>query len=184
MVIKRKVIRLLYRLAYQAQQLYYIIWRPITMGVNVLIVEDDAILLIRQSYKEGWSLPGGGMKRGETLTEAARREVMEEVGFTLHRLEFLGMYSNLASAKSDHVAFFLSDRFTPPDKPHYSHEIEEYRFFDIDALPPTINYGTQRRLAYLMGHTAVSAAEIEDFSQDGAWAIPKQSTLHQTTKEW
>jgi hypothetical protein len=35
-----------------------------------------------------------------------------------------------------------------------------------------------------MGHTAVSAAEIEDLNQDGAWAIPKQSTLHQITKEW
>lgn len=173
MVIKRKVMRLLYRLAYQTQQLYYIIWRPITMGVNVLIVQGNAILLIRQSYKEGWSLPGGGMKRGETLTEAARREVMEEVGFTLHRLQFLGMYSSLASAKSDHVAFFLSDAFTPPAEPHYSHEIVEYRFFDIDELPPSMTYGTQRRLAYLMEHTAVSAAEIEDLGQDEAWAIPK-----------
>jgi 8-oxo-dGTP diphosphatase len=38
------------------------------------------LLLIRNSYKPGETLPAGGLKRGESHREAARRELAEEVG--------------------------------------------------------------------------------------------------------
>jgi ADP-ribose pyrophosphatase YjhB (NUDIX family) len=56
---------------------------PIVGGVSGLIVQDGNVLLIRrgkQPYKDHWSLPGGGVERGERLREAAKREVLEETG--------------------------------------------------------------------------------------------------------
>jgi 8-oxo-dGTP diphosphatase len=44
---------------------------------------EGRILLIRPSYKPGWELPGGYVESGETPTQAAVREVQEELGIKL-----------------------------------------------------------------------------------------------------
>ena len=47
--------------------------------VLVFIREGDRILLVQQDYGQRyWSLPGGVVEAGETLVEAAAREVWEE----------------------------------------------------------------------------------------------------------
>lgn len=56
--------------------------RPI-VGVGVVVVQDDRILLIKRGSEPNkglWAVPGGKVDLGETLREAARREVMEETG--------------------------------------------------------------------------------------------------------
>lgn len=52
--------------------------------VSGFIAADDRILLVRQRRAAStyWLLPGGGVERGETLTAALEREVMEECGIT------------------------------------------------------------------------------------------------------
>jgi len=42
--------------------------------------ETGRVLLVRPSYKPGWEIPGGYLRPGETPTEAAAREVAEELG--------------------------------------------------------------------------------------------------------
>jgi ADP-ribose pyrophosphatase YjhB (NUDIX family) len=56
--------------------------QPIT-GVGVVVWHGDRVLLVHRARppRQGqWSLPGGGQQLGETLTDAARREVREEAG--------------------------------------------------------------------------------------------------------
>jgi ADP-ribose pyrophosphatase YjhB (NUDIX family) len=56
--------------------------RPI-VGVGVVVWHDDRVLLVRRGKppRAGhWSLPGGAQQLGETVAEAALREVKEEVG--------------------------------------------------------------------------------------------------------
>ncbi len=52
-------------------------------GASGLIVRDGKVLLIRRGkepYKDHWSLPGGGVDRGEKVRETVKREVHEETG--------------------------------------------------------------------------------------------------------
>lgn len=51
------------------------------IGVYVVIISDNKILLTRQW--DGYSLIGGGVEKGETLEEAAVREVKEETGLSV-----------------------------------------------------------------------------------------------------
>ena len=56
--------------------------RPI-VGVGVVVWHGDRVLLVRRGKAPRWgqwSLPGGAQQLGETVAEAARREVKEEVG--------------------------------------------------------------------------------------------------------
>lgn len=56
------------------------------VGVGVVVWQDDQVLLIKRSKppRAGqWSLPGGAQKLGETLAEAAAREVREETGIAI-----------------------------------------------------------------------------------------------------
>jgi 8-oxo-dGTP diphosphatase len=56
--------------------------RPL-VGIGVVVWHEDRVLLVRRNKpprRGHWSLPGGAQHLGETVAEAARREVMEEVG--------------------------------------------------------------------------------------------------------
>ena len=56
--------------------------RPV-VGVGAVVIEADRVLLIKRAHeplKGQWSLPGGGVELGETLEQAAAREVREETG--------------------------------------------------------------------------------------------------------
>lgn len=52
-----------------------------TVGAMCVIERADGrVLLIRHLYRQRWGIPGGLLERHETPTDAARREVREEVG--------------------------------------------------------------------------------------------------------
>ena len=56
------------------------------LGVSVAVWRDGKVLLIQRGHdpwRGAWSLPGGRVERGETLAEAAARELREETGLVI-----------------------------------------------------------------------------------------------------
>ena len=133
-----------HRLVYRAMRVWWAIRRPLTMGAFVILVRGGEVLLVRTTYHRTWSLPGGGVQRGETLEQAARREAAEEVGATLGELKLLGVYSSFREGKSDHVTVFTCEDGEATLRG--DHEIEAARWFPLDALPPDVAPGTARRV--------------------------------------
>jgi 8-oxo-dGTP pyrophosphatase MutT (NUDIX family) len=68
--------RLAYRIAYPIVGL----WIEQCDSALTAVWVQDKLLLVRHSYKPGLAMPGGGIKSGEELASAARRELWEEVG--------------------------------------------------------------------------------------------------------
>lgn len=66
---------------------------PRREGVKVLIFHKDKLLLIKNTYRNGWTFPGGGVKKNELLNDAAIREVYEEVGIKISNLKKHGFFT-------------------------------------------------------------------------------------------
>ncbi|GGU34206.1 NUDIX hydrolase [Nocardioides albus] len=59
-------------------------------------VRDDAgrILLIRRDDNGNWSMPGGAMDPGESLTDCAIRETLEETGIEVAVTDLVGIWTD------------------------------------------------------------------------------------------
>jgi 8-oxo-dGTP pyrophosphatase MutT (NUDIX family) len=138
------------RLAYLLFRAYAFFFRPVTLGVRIMMIRSGEVALIRQTYIPGWYLPGGGVKRRETLDAAARREACEETGADIKDLTLVGAYTHFTQGGSDHNVLFLCTDFTLVGKP--DREIAELRFFPLDALPAGLWPGHRARIEEFRAH--------------------------------
>ncbi|WP_432846611.1 NUDIX hydrolase [Amycolatopsis sp. CA-161197] len=71
----------------------------IVVAVSAFIQDDEGrILMIRRTDNDLYAIPGGQLELGETLAQAAVREVREETGIECEVTGVIGLFSN-----PDHV---------------------------------------------------------------------------------
>jgi ADP-ribose pyrophosphatase YjhB (NUDIX family) len=67
----------------------------IVPAVSAIVTDDQGrILLILRTDNNYWSIPGGGVKPGESVKDAAAREVKEETGIDCEVTGLVGIYSD------------------------------------------------------------------------------------------
>ena len=128
-----------------------------TLGARVCAIDAQGrVLLVRHSYINGWTFPGGGVDKGETLKQAAIRELREEAAVEVTGPVHLhGIFSNDDSFPGDHVALFIAREFQAGSfKPNM--EILEAKFFTKDQLPADITPATRMRLAEIFENRTIS----------------------------
>jgi len=137
---------------------YWRVVRGLTMGVRAIVIDpQNRVFLVKHSYVTGWHLPGGGVEPGETVGEALDRELLEEGGITpLERPVLHGVFFNSRVSRRDHVMVFVVRAFKQDGGPRHKHEIVDYGFFALDALPQDATRGTRARLAELFGGATIS----------------------------
>jgi ADP-ribose pyrophosphatase YjhB (NUDIX family) len=141
-----------HRLAGKAARIVWRITRPRTIGVRAILLDQDGrIALVRHTYLDQWYLPGGGVKKGESIHAALFRELVEEVGVTDATIErILGVYHSRREGKDDHIVIFVvqggPDASAELRRADLA-EIEEAGWFAPDALPASLSPATARRIA-------------------------------------
>jgi ADP-ribose pyrophosphatase YjhB (NUDIX family) len=114
----------------------------ITVGVSVLVLQGDEILLEMRHDCRDWGLPGGYKELGESLEEAAQRELFEETGLVAQELCFL----TLCSGPEFTYTYPNGDRIEAVTAVYRALEVEgdlrtaegenlELRYFDVRELP-------------------------------------------------
>ena len=122
------------------------------LSVSAMVWREGKILLMRRSDNGHWGLPGGYVEIGESVSEAASREVAEETGWKVEIGGLIGVYSDPATQVVDygqrkgpaedggnrrvqivnlcfHAEAVEPGEMTTPD------ETLEIGFFAADALP-------------------------------------------------
>jgi 8-oxo-dGTP pyrophosphatase MutT (NUDIX family) len=138
-------------------RVYMRLRRSMLLGARVAALnEHGQVLLVHQTYATSWILPGGGVERGETVEQAATRELFEEANVVATApMQFHGFFSNDASLRGDHLAVFVSRQFDArPFTP--TREIKAAQFFDPGKLPDGMDEGSRRRIHEIVNNVPIS----------------------------
>lgn len=100
--------RVALRCAYRVQLAVWYVLRPRIHGAYVAVWHGERVLVIRNSYRRGFSFPAGRLRRGEEPAEAAARELVEEVGIDVPcgALRAAGVIVDDSSGAVDHAHIF------------------------------------------------------------------------------
>src|ERR1035438_10247219 len=81
--------------------------RPI-IGVGGIVIDGDRVLLVQRAtepLKGEWSIPGGALELGESLTEGVERELLEETGVAVEALEVVEVLSRVLKLPDGRVRY-------------------------------------------------------------------------------
>jgi len=107
---------------------------PRLVVTTLPVTDRGEIVLIRRGIDPGrgtWAQPGGFLEVDETVTEAARRETLEETGLVVEPGEIVGLYTRLEAA----VVVVAFEARIIGGEPTTSLESLEVRTFSPDAIP-------------------------------------------------
>lgn len=119
------------------------------VGARALVFRENQgepeVLLIRHTYNAGWYTIGGEVDKSELPLEAIKREIYEEAGVkALKDPIFFGVYHSTYRNRDDYVFFYIVKEFVLEE--FSSPEIEEAKWFRLDALPKDVSPSTIRRI--------------------------------------
>jgi 8-oxo-dGTP pyrophosphatase MutT (NUDIX family) len=138
-------------------------------AAGVIFHQDEFILLLRRTDGQGWAFPGGGVERGETHEQAARREVREEIG-----LNYEGPLTPYRVQPFGHVRFttFLAD--VDDFIPQLNDEHDRWRWIPWrEAFALSLHHGVRETL------TTLDDVLAKDMALDAPRKKPSTSLLMQ-----
>jgi ADP-ribose pyrophosphatase YjhB (NUDIX family) len=141
---------------------------PSSLGVSVVVIKDAAVLLILRGDFPVWGLPGGAVEAGESVAEAAIREVREETGVEVHLTRLVGIYFRPQGVEGNHQALFTAEIVSGNPTPD-GFESLKVEWFPIEHLPER-----------LLGLHRLS---VQDAQQDGP-AVVRSLNIYPTLAQF
>lgn len=117
----------------------YIYTPKLTVDMIVCNSKGEILLIERRNPPFGWAIPGGFVDYGETVENAAKRELQEETGITLDEFFMLGVYSDPKRDSRFHTVSIVYYGFSD-DMPNASDDAKDAKFFPLGDLPEQIAF--------------------------------------------
>lgn len=116
----------------------------VTAGA-VVLDERGRVLLLRHVLRggSGWGIPGGFMIADEQPEDAVRRELREETGLELERVE-MAFVRTLHGIRQVEIIFRGRIRSAALGRVEKNFEIDRAEWFDLEALPEDLSEGQRR----------------------------------------
>ncbi|MCA2003846.1 MAG: NUDIX hydrolase [Candidatus Nitrosotenuis sp.] len=98
--------------------------------VDLVIFDGQSVLLTKRTrnpYRGYWHLPGSIIHRGEKITDVVRRSAKEELGLTVRKMQYIGVYESMDKFRHDVAHGFLIS--VGSGKISLDSQSSEFRFF-------------------------------------------------------
>ena len=126
-----------YRLGFRVVRTWWQLRRPGHTGALIAVSLGPKLLLLRCSYRSEWSMPGGGVRPGETPAQAAQRELQEEIGLAAPVIGPAHIVTGVWDGRLDQVHVFPVKLDQPPALRLDNREVTGARFFSPAELANT-----------------------------------------------
>ncbi|MDN4606940.1 NUDIX hydrolase [Sporosarcina highlanderae] len=122
--------------------------RPIMLtGVGVGVFNETGEILLQRNLDGRWGIPGGFMELGESAEETGRREVLEETGIEIGKLDLVTVISGAHThtiLKNGHEYYsvtlvFVSNDIRGGELKADGVETVDVGFFNLQKLPEDVN---------------------------------------------
>jgi len=121
--------------------------KSVGLGCGALILnENSEVLLLKRGRKTRnqaglWCQPGGGVEFGETVEQAIKREIKEELGIDIELLRYLCYTDQIMKDEGQHwVAIsYLAKIIAGQPKNLEPNKHEQIRWFALDKLPSNLS---------------------------------------------
>jgi 8-oxo-dGTP diphosphatase len=138
------------------------------LGVATVALMAGQVLLIRREDLPMWGWPAGAVEDGESIPQAAVREVREETGLDVTPTRLTGLYSRPRWFQhGDHLAVFAGQIAGGTLRPD-PQETREARFFGPAALPEGLLWWYRPIIAVALAGAGGSCAT----TLDAQWPFP------------
>lgn len=98
---------------------------------------DDHWVFSRHKERTTWDMPGGHREAGETVLEAARRELWEETGSRVFDIQPVSIYTVTKEGRTSYGVLYFAEITTLESLPE---EFEMAEILLTDALPKELTY--------------------------------------------
>jgi len=122
------------------------------VAVGAVVFKNNCVLLVRrgQAPSEGlWAIPGGSVEIGETLQEAAEREILEETGIKIRAGKPIYTFDVIDRDQDGKIRFhyviidlaadYVSGEPAAGDDAAEARWVSVHEFNELAVSPPTLN---------------------------------------------
>lgn len=132
---------------------YYINLPKKRMGAGALFLDENGkVLIVKPSYKDYWSIPGGTVDDNESPKQACVREIKEEIGLSIDPVRFLCVdyCSKVSDEKNESLQFIFFGGVLNRDYISSikldGKELVDFQFVDISEAEKLLGHRLAKRL--------------------------------------
>ena len=141
----------------------------IGIGAGAIIFNrNDELFLAKRGNEAGnekhrWEFPGGSVEFGETLSDALRREILEEYGFTIDVVRLLDVVDHILPEEKQHWVSptFLCTYKSGTPSIREPHKCEDIGWFRLVSIPEKdLTSASRKSLESLKRYLSASPSAI------------------------
>ena len=117
------------------------------IATSIALIKDKKILLAKRKIepqKGMWDILGGFVDAGETIEDAAVREMKEETGLDVRIEEYLGSVADIYNGRPSLPVMIRVEMIYDNQKPIAQDDVEELKWFSIDEIPEKLAFKNVR----------------------------------------